>query len=101
MPTSVLEAFASGCAVVATAAGGVPAILTNGVHGSLVPCGDHAAAAERILYLLRNPGVAEQHARQARQTCERYRWSAVRTRWVSLYRDVIRSTHAVSAAINA
>ena len=36
MPASVLEAFASGCAVVATNAGGVPAILTDGVHGLLV-----------------------------------------------------------------
>ena len=46
MPTSVLEAFASGCAVVSTAAGGVPTILTDGVHGYLVPCGDDAAAAD-------------------------------------------------------
>ena len=37
MPASVLEAFASGCAVVATNAGGVPAILSDGVHGLLVP----------------------------------------------------------------
>ena len=49
MPTSVLEAFASGCAVVSTSAGGVPTILTDGVHGYLVPCGDAAAAAERVI----------------------------------------------------
>ena len=47
MPSSVLEAFASGCAVVSTDAGGVPAILTNGVHGLLVPCNDDEGAAER------------------------------------------------------
>ena len=40
MPSSVLEAFASGCPVVATHAGGVPAILTDRVHGLLVPCDD-------------------------------------------------------------
>ncbi len=49
MPASVLEAFASGCAVVATSAGGVPAILTDGVHGLLVDCDDHEAAAARVL----------------------------------------------------
>src|SRR5687767_5551997 len=52
MPTSVLEAFASGCPVVATRAGGVPAILTDGHHGLLVPCGDHRAAADAMLRLL-------------------------------------------------
>jgi glycosyltransferase involved in cell wall biosynthesis len=36
MPASVLEAFASGCAVVSTDAGGVPAILTHDTHGLLV-----------------------------------------------------------------
>jgi L-malate glycosyltransferase len=49
MPASVLEAFASGCAVVATNAGGVPAILTHDVHGLLVNCGDHRAAANAVL----------------------------------------------------
>src|SRR3954468_1259563 len=46
MPTSVLEAYASGCAVVSTNAGGVPAILTDGLNGLLVPCNDHRAAAD-------------------------------------------------------
>ena len=46
MPASVLEAFASGCAVVATNAGGVPAILTDGLHGLLIECNDHQAAAD-------------------------------------------------------
>ena len=53
MPASVLEAFASGCAVVATSAGGVPAILTDDVHGLLVRAGDHQAAGAAMLRLLR------------------------------------------------
>lgn len=91
MPTSVLEAFASGCAVVSTAAGGVPAILTDGVHGHLVPCGDHIAAAARIIGLIEDPALARQLTTRARESCARYRWSAVRARWVSLYSEVRRS----------
>lgn len=86
MPTSVLEAFASGCSVVSTLAGGVPTILTDDVHGYLVPCGDAAAAADRVIRLLRNPDHARRMAANARASSEQYRWSEVRDRWIALYR---------------
>lgn len=101
MPTSVLEAFASGCAVVSTGAGGVPAILTDGVHGLLVPCGDYLAAAERVHRLLDNPDLSRQLTIQARESCERYRWSAVRELWLSLYHSMVKPTDAIPAPLNA
>lgn len=99
MPTSVLEAFASGCAVVSTRAGGVPAILTDRVHGLLTPCGDHAAVADKVIHLLENPGVAVRLTAAARESCERYRWDAVRAQWLSLYRGAVRTTDALAAPI--
>lgn len=96
MPSSVLEAFASGCAVVSTEAGGVPAILTDGVHGLLVKCGDHAAAAERIVRLIEDPALARKLTAEARESCERYRWHRVREQWLSLYRGLV-SPRAVPA----
>ena len=90
MPASVLEAFASGCAVVATNAGGVPAILTDGVHGLLVDCGDHAVAADAVLRLLDDAALAEQLTGAARESCEQYRWPEVRARWLALYRSLAR-----------
>jgi glycosyltransferase involved in cell wall biosynthesis len=90
MPSSVLEAFASGCAVVSTNAGGVPAILTDGIHGFLVDCNDHEAAAARILRLLEEPGLASRLTAAARDSCEQYRWERVRAQWLSLYRGLAR-----------
>jgi glycosyltransferase involved in cell wall biosynthesis len=88
MPSSVLEAFASGSAVVSTNAGGVPAILTNGTHGLLVECGDHQAAAQRILRLLADPGLAERLTVAARESCGEYQWKVVRCRWLALYESM-------------
>jgi glycosyltransferase involved in cell wall biosynthesis len=101
MPGSVLEAFASGCAVVSTEAGGVPAILTDGVHGCLVPCGDHAAAAERVISLIEDPDLADRLTVQARASCEQYCWSAVRALWVLTYGRALGSADIVTAAISA
>jgi L-malate glycosyltransferase len=91
MPLSVLEAYASGCAVVSTSVGGVPAILTDEVHGLLVPANDHSAAATAVLRLLNQPGLATRLTEAALATCARYRWSSVRERWVQLYRSLAAS----------
>lgn len=90
MPASVLEAYASGCAVVATDAGGVPAILTDGEHGLLAPCGDPRAVADAVLRLLDDPVLAGRVTATARASCERYRWANVREQWLTLYRRVVR-----------
>ena len=97
MPASVLEAFASGCAVVSTNAGGVPAILTDGTHGCLVNCNDHEAAARRILELLADAALTDRLTAAGRESCEAYRWENVRGQWLALYRDLVRPT-AIPAA---
>jgi L-malate glycosyltransferase len=88
MPASVLEAFASGCVVVATNVGGVPAILTNDLHGLLVGCNDHQAAAASILRLLDDPVLTTRLTDAARASCAMYRWETVRAKWVALYRSL-------------
>lgn len=100
MPTSVLEAYASGCPVVATRAGGVPAILTDGVHGLLAPCGDHESAGTAILRLLEDPALARTLADAAFESCATYQWSSVRGQWLALYRRMVRP-RAVPAATTA
>lgn len=94
MPSSILEAFASGCAVVATSAGGVPAILTDETHGLLVGCNDHEATAAAIIRLLSDQALVDRITATARENCEKYRWTNVRARWVALYRQ-LASPHAI------
>ena len=44
-------------AAVATAVGGVPEVVEDGVTGFLVPARDHEALAERIVGLLHDPAL--------------------------------------------
>jgi glycosyltransferase involved in cell wall biosynthesis len=54
LPNVVLEAFAAGIPVVATAVGGIPELVDDGVNGHLVSAGDREGLADRIIDLLRD-----------------------------------------------
>ncbi len=66
--TSLLDAMAACRPVVASAAGGIRDVLVDGKNGILVPVGDVEALADGIVRLALDPGLAEDLARNARQT---------------------------------
>jgi glycosyltransferase involved in cell wall biosynthesis len=101
MPTSVIEAYASGLPVASTEAGGIPAILTHEVHGFLVPVNDHEALAARVVQLLDDPDRAQRMARHAYETVRSCTWTAVREQWLDAYRRAIRSTRAPASVAGA
>jgi glycosyltransferase involved in cell wall biosynthesis len=91
MPGSVLEAFASGLPVVATGIGGVPTVVTHGVHGLLAPDDDDRAIASHVLRYLEDPDYARRLAAAAYERCRAYEWPVVREKWINVYRSVKRS----------
>lgn len=84
-PPSVLESFAAGLPIIATAVGGIPYILEHERSGLLVPRDDHAAMAAAAFRLLEEPGLAARLTRNGLEECRKYDPRAVTTRWLELY----------------
>lgn len=69
-PIALLEAMALGKPVVSTAVGGIPEMIADGETGFVVPPGDSAALAERVLALLEDPSGRRAMGRAARERLE-------------------------------
>lgn len=87
---TILEAMASGTAVVAVASGGVPEIVEHGETGLLVPPGDEQALADAVGRLCSEPELRARLGSQARVAAEAGHRPELRAdRLVALYREVV------------
>lgn len=66
LPLAVMHPMALGRPVVATAVGGVPEMITDGVTGLLVAPGDEAGLATQLTRLLRDPDLRRELGTAAR-----------------------------------
>jgi glycosyltransferase involved in cell wall biosynthesis len=92
MPAAVIEAGMAGLPVVAYRVAGVPEVVEDGATGVLVPPGQPAALAERVVALLREDGLRLEMGRAARDWCRsRHDISFVARRYVHLYRELLEA----------
>ena len=88
MPGTLLECFASGLPIVATAVGGIPYIAKDRESALLVPINDHEAMAARAMELLEDPALVERLTQQGLYEVEKYHWKPVRDQWAALYQEL-------------
>jgi len=85
LPHILLEAMLAGTPVVASAKGGTPEVVEDGVTGRLVPWGDEAQLRDALLEALSDPARAVSWAERARARIERgFSWAGMVERTVSL-----------------
>jgi glycosyltransferase involved in cell wall biosynthesis len=68
----ILEAMARGAPVVATAVGGVPHLVTDGVNGLLIPPQNPKAMAEAVLRVIENPPLRRRLIAEGHRTAEEH-----------------------------
>ena len=84
-----LEAMACGTAVVASAVGGIPEVVSDGETGLLVPPDDPEALAGALNALLGDPARADAFGRAGRERAvAEFGWQAVATQTADLYGEL-------------
>jgi glycosyltransferase involved in cell wall biosynthesis len=94
LPTSVLEACAAGCAVIATDVGGTEEIILDGLTGFLIKPGDRQELTKKIGLLIRDKAVREIIGKNAQAyVMENFSWDQIMGWWITemrhLERDVV------------
>lgn len=91
-----LEAMACGAPVVASAVGGIPEVVQDGVTGYLVPylekdpAAFEAALAEALNGVIADPAAAERMGKAGRERAVReFGWDAIARRTVAVYQEVL------------
>jgi glycosyltransferase involved in cell wall biosynthesis len=85
-PIAVLEAMAAGLPLVASAVGGLPALVTDGENGFLFPSGDETALRARVRALRDDPSRAARVAEAGRRLVEaKYSREAMARKYLDLY----------------
>lgn len=92
-PNVIAEARAAGVPVVASAVGGIPELVDDGVDGVLVPPGDAGRLCAAILALLRDSERAAAVSRRGRERALRdHRASTQVPKLLTVYQDILATT---------
>ena len=90
MGRALVEAMALGRPVVATAVGGIPAVIADAECGRLIPPDDPEALAEALIELGRDAGLRRKLGEAGRQRAETFSTTVANEKLLSLYAALVR-----------
>ncbi len=87
---TLLESMNAGLPVVATAVGGNPEVVVEGVTGYLVPAGDNHALSQKLVALLEDPDLRQRMGEAGRQRVNAcFRIDRTAHRYLDLYGEML------------
>ncbi len=86
---TILEAMASGKAVIAADVGGISELVNHGKNGLLVKDNNPESFATEIIFLLEHPKIAAQFGIEGKQmVSSRYTWEIIGRKYLEIYNTV-------------
>ncbi|VAW74827.1 hypothetical protein MNBD_GAMMA15-1146 [hydrothermal vent metagenome] len=89
MPNSLMEAMSMGKAVVATAVGAIPDLVTTGINGILVPVADPAKTSNALGKLIENRALAREFGKNNIEKMQEFSIEKMVSRYEEIYDRVI------------
>ena len=89
LPIALIEALQAGLPCVVTNVGGNPELVEDGKNGFVVPSGDPARLAERVVEVLSDAALYEKLARAAVKSAQRFSLEACADHHMSLYMEAM------------
>lgn len=93
MPNSVLEALASGVAIITTAVGGIPYLVTDQHTALFTEVNQPEQMAQQIKRLLHDNALHQRLINNGLDDVKQYAWSEVKTQWLDLYQRLVCDRH--------
>lgn len=88
MPNSLLEAMASGVAIVTTDVGGISYLVEHNKTALLIEVNNPVSMAKQINRLLTDPTLCQKLVNNGLQEVQQYSWTEIRALWLGLYRSL-------------
>ena len=98
IPIVIIEALALGKPVIATAVGGIPEVVKDGVNGILVPPKSAEHIAKALERLLSDSGLRRKLGEAAAESVKDYTWSKIAEKYERIYSIVVRGRIASARA---